>query len=221
MDDVIGSLGAQAILDDCYVNLNQAACQLVTRNPDYSVGLILDAPLNISEAKAEGIDFEARYNFSTDIGQFEAAFLLAHTLERSFRPTAQDEVDDFTGRYEGNIGAAFAENKFNARLQWSRNDLSIAWLGEFIDGLDADTFCNCGAGNRPDGSYVQEVDAQLYHDLVFNYTVGDTGLTVAGGVTNVTDEEPPFIETGFNGGTDPSTYRLFGRGYYLRLNWKF
>lgn len=221
LDDVIGSLGAQAILDDCYVNLNQAACQLVTRNPDYSVGLILDAPLNISEAKAEGIDFEARYNFSTDIGQFEAAFLLAHTLERSFRPTAQDEVDDFTGRYEGNIGAAFAENKFNARLQWSRNDLSIAWLGEFIDGLDADTFCNCGAGNRPDGSYVQEVDAQLYHDLVFNYTVGDTGLTVAGGVTNVTDEEPPFIETGFNGGTDPSTYRLFGRGYYLRLNWKF
>ncbi|GHA11348.1 TonB-dependent receptor [Arenicella chitinivorans] len=219
LDDGISSLGAQAILDDCYVNLNQDACLLVTRNPDYSVGLILDAPLNLTEETAKGIDFEARYNFSTDIGQFEASFLLAHTLERGFRPTANDPIDDFAGRYT--LGEAFAENKFNARLQWSRNDLSIGWLGEYIGKLEADTNCNCGVGNRPDGSYVQDIDAQMYHDLVVNYTVGDTGLSVAGGVTNLTDEEPPYIDSGFNGNTDPATYRLFGRGYYLRLNWKF
>jgi len=82
--------------------------------------------------------------------------------------------------------------------------------------MDADTFCNCGAGNRPDGSYVQEIDSEIYHDLIASYQVNDN-MTISGGITNITDEAPPFIEVGFNGGTDPATYREFGRGMYLRL----
>ncbi len=92
----------------------------------------------------------------------------------------------------------------------------IGYLGEFIDGLDADTFCNCGEGNRPDGSYIQDVDSYLYHDLVAQYEFA-TGTRVLVGLTNLTDEDPPFIETGFNAVTDPTVYRMFGRGWYVRL----
>ena len=59
----------------------------------------------------------------------------------------------------------------------------------------------------------------LYHDLFASYTIG--GAKIMAGVTNLTNEEPPFIEIGFNATTDPSTYRMFGRGYWLRVGYTF
>jgi iron complex outermembrane receptor protein len=103
------------------------------------------------------------------------------------------------------------------------NDFSIGYLGEYISKLDADTFCNCGAGNNPDGTYTQKIGDVLYHDLVASYTFKAFGseTMLSGGITNFTDEAPPYIEVGFNATTDPSTYRMFGRGYYLRMSVKF
>jgi iron complex outermembrane receptor protein len=97
---------------------------------------------------------------------------------------------------------------------------------EYIGALDADTWCNCDSdgdpsNNLPDGRYIQDIDSFLYHDLVASWAWGAANTTVSAGLTNITDEAPPFIEMGFNATTDPSTYRLFGRGYYLRLSWKF
>jgi outer membrane receptor protein involved in Fe transport len=57
---------------------------------------------------------------------------------------------------------------------------------------------------------------------VFDYTldvVGETMLTV--GFTNLTNEEPPYIDRAFNASTDPSTYRMFGRGYFFRVSQTF
>jgi hypothetical protein len=100
-------------------------------------------------------------------------------------------------------------------------DLSVGWLVEYIGGLDADTFCNCGEGNRPDGTYIQDIDSQMYHDLVATYNWDAISTTFTAGITNITDEPPPFIEVGFNASTDPAIYRQFGRGYYLRASWSF
>ena len=67
----------------------------------------------------------------------------------------------------------------------------------------------------------RQLVVDLLDDLVANYTFDNFGLTLSGGVTNLTDEAPPFIDVGFNAKTDPPTYRMFGRGYYLRASWKF
>ena len=113
----------------------------------------------------------------------------------------------------------------NFSLQWMRNDLSIGYKGNYISGLDADTFCNCDSdgdpsNNGPDGlTYTQKISSFLYHDLYASYTW--QGLNVAVGITNVTDEEPPFMDVGFNATTDPPTYRMFGRGYYFRATYTF
>ena len=106
------------------------------------------------------------------------------------------------------------ENKANFSLQWLWNDLSIAYLNEYIGGMDADT-------QFFGSDYTQDIDDEMYHDLVASYTLGQWGLTLTGGVTNLTDEPPPFVEIGFNAGTDPVGYRIFGRGYYVRAQWKF
>ena len=47
------------------------------------------------------------------------------------------------------------------------------------------------------------------------------GTKLALGITDISDEEPPFIEIGFNASTDPPTYRSFGTGYYFRMTHSF
>ena len=138
-----------------------------------------------------------------------------HLLDRTITQFAGNPTEELAGRYDGARGNAYADDKANVSFQWFWNDLSVGYLGEYISGLDGDTFF------VPD--YVQKIPSQYYSDIVASYSFDTWGstTTVSGGVTNVTDEEPPFLDQGFNGKTDPSTYRMFGRGYYLRLKWAF
>ncbi len=221
LEDGIGSLGAQAILNQCHVDGNQNACDLITRSPvDFSVISLLNGALNLTEQGAKGVDVELVWGTENSLGTWDAKLLWTHALERSRVAIPGEPEEDLVGRYTDTTaadGGARPDDKVNFSLAWGNDaGLTVTYLAEWIGGMDADTFCNCGAGNRPDGTYVQEIDSELYHDLVLGYQVNDN-LRVSGGVTNVTDEAPPFIEVGFNGGTDPATYREFGRGYYLRL----
>lgn len=224
IEEGISSLGVDFTLNDCYVNQNPAACALVTRNADYTINNIIDGSINVADQGAKGIDTEIRWAMDSGVGSFEAALLWSHLLERTKTPNPGAAEQDLSGRYTDTTaedGGAYAADKFNYSLQWSRNNLSVGYLGEYVSELDADTFCNCGTGNQPDGTYIQAIDSVLYHDIVVNYTFEQTGTNIAAGFTNLTDEEPPYIDTGFTANTDPATYRLFGRGYYVRLTQSF
>jgi outer membrane receptor protein involved in Fe transport len=203
----ISSLGVNYILNDCYENQNAPACALIQRRADYSIASIQNAPLNVAQSDAAGVDLEIKTAFSTDIGDFEAELLWARFLDFDRRAFPGDDASDQVGRYNG---AAFAEDKINYTIAWRRGDWTVSYLGEYISELEADV------------SFLpvtQDIDDQLYHDLTVIYQLGDTGFRFSGGITNVTDEEPPYIDFGFNASTDPSTYRLFGRGYYFRVTW--
>ena len=229
LEEGISSLGVQFILDDCYERQNPASCALITRNADYSIKQVSDTALNVAEQGANGVDTEIRWNLESGFGSWEASLLWSHLLERTKVPFAGAPEEDLSDRFTdptAQDGGAYATDKFNATIQWSRENLSVGYLAEYISALDADTFCNCDtdgdpSNNGPDGEYIQAIDSQLYHDLVASYAFESTGTRIAAGVTNITDEEPPFIEVGFNATTDPSTYRLFGRGYYVRLTQDF
>jgi iron complex outermembrane receptor protein len=53
-----------------------------------------------------------------------------------------------------------------------------------------------------------------------DYRMGeDRNGLISVGITNFTDEAPPYIDAGFNANTDPSTFRLFGRSYFVRLKY--
>ena len=98
-------------------------------------------------------------------------------------------------------------------LSWTWNDLRISYLGEYIGGLTSPVSFL--------GDYEQDIDSQMYHDIVAEYNFGKTGTTIQAGITNFTDEAPPYIDLGFNGSTDPSTYRMFGQGYYIQIRQSF
>lgn len=220
LDEAIDTLGVQNILDQCYVDQLADACALVTRrnDPEFSIAQVIDAPLNINGNDAQGIDTEVRASVPTGIGDLSGSFIWTHVLKND-QTEFDGSVTERGGRYTS--GNAYPEDKFNYSVGLERDGLSLTYRGEFISSIDADTFCNCGTGNQPDGSFRQDIDSQLYHDLVAGYNWEEQGLILTGGVTNLTNEEPPFIETGFNAGTEPGTYRVFGRGFFLRAQKNF
>ncbi len=216
LSDGISSLGVQFILDDCYINQNEASCALVTRTSRYDILTIRDSTLNVADQGAEGIDLEVRYNFDTDVGQFEAALLWTHLLGRTKTPFAGAPREELGGTYTtvtDEDGGAYPDNKANLSLQWYRDNLSVGWLGEYVGSMT--TMTNYA------GDYEYTIDALLYHDIVGRYEFSGTGTEISVGATNLTNEPPPYIDLGFNAGTDVAAYRLFGRGYYLRLTQSF
>lgn len=207
----ISALGVQYIINDCYIDQNQNSCALIQRrenSPEWSFEYVLNAPLNVAVSEASGVDLEIKTAFTTDFGDIEAELLWARYLEYDRKAFPGDTAADLVGRYNGE---AYAEDKINYTIAWRRGDWTVSYLGEYIGELEADV------SFLPSAS--QDVDSQLYHDITVIYDLGDTGFRFSGGITNVSDEEPPYIDFGFNASTDPSTYRLFGRGYYLRVTW--
>jgi len=210
LEDGITELGVNYILNDCYTNQNQGSCDLITRRADYSIAQILDAPINAAELYSEGID--AQIDATWDLGgsQLSASLLWSHFLDNYRKSFPDDDEFDLVGRY---TGSAYAEDKANFTLAWSWNSLRVSWLGEYIGKLESPSVIF--------GDYDQSIDSQLYHDLVVDYNFDRTGTTISAGITNVTDEEPPYMDLGFNAKTDPSTYRMFGQGYYIRIKQTF
>jgi outer membrane receptor protein involved in Fe transport len=112
---------------------------------------------------------------------------------------------------------------FNASYVWQ--DLTLNYAMNYISGTEYDDLLYWGTtlndANDPNsGNHMYSVDSFMYHDIsaIYNF---ETGTTVSLGVTNLTDEQPPYIEPAFNGNTDESVYRLFGRSWFVRLTQKF
>ena len=210
LEDGITSLGVNYTLNDCYENQNQGACALITRRADYSIAQILDAPINAAMLESSGVDvgFDATYQLQGST--IRANVLWSHFLDYERKSFPGDDPFDLVGRY---TGSSFAEDKANFLLSWTWNDLRVSYLGEYIGGLTSPVSFL--------GSYEQDVDSQFYHDIVVEYNFGMTGTTVQAGITNFTDEAPPYIDLAFNASTDPSTYRVFGQGYYIRIRQSF
>ncbi len=217
IEDGISSLGVQFILDDCYLRENPVSCALITRTATFDIDHIDDQSLNVADQGAKGVDTEIRYSLDSDIGQWEFALLWSHLNERTKTPFAGAAEEQLAGRYTnitGEDGGGYPDDKLNYSAQWRRNDLSIAYLGEYIGPMDT-----LDAGFI--GDYLYEIDSQLYHDVVATYDFVGSGTSVSVGITNITDEAPPYIDLGFNAKTDVAIYRQFGTGYFLRLTQSF
>jgi len=103
--------------------------------------------------------------------------------------------------------------KANARLSWNNGPLSASFRWQFIgEGVDPSST----EANR----FIPGVDAIHYFYLNGNWQVSDA-VSLFGGVDNLFDEDPPIYSSGFQYNTDPSTYDVIGRYYYLGARVKF
>lgn len=209
----IDGLGAQATMDLCYEEGIDNACGQINRMPGGNIDTINTTNLNLADEQATGVDTEVAYNFESSIGDWRASVSWTHLLERKKTPYEGADEIELNGRIDTSTArTVYPTDKANFFLNWALEDFSVTYSAEYISSIKSPY------SFFPEQD--QNIDAQTYHDITGSYTFAtDTKVTL--GVTNIADEKAPYIDLGFNASTIPETYRVNGRGYFVRLTQKF
>ncbi|MFN3211595.1 MAG: TonB-dependent receptor domain-containing protein [Henriciella sp.] len=219
VEDAIDTFTAQDTVDQCVRQPNfpdNPFCGLIQRDPNTALVLRIDAlEINVSELKAEGVDFAVDY--TTEIAGIDwyGALIANHTMEDSILPFAGGDIVDDAGE----VGSP--EWSFNTQIVANYDKWRVAWSSRWIDQVNIDNE-NPSAGPADAGG---KIDSFWYHDINVNYEVNET-FDVAIGIDNLFDEIPPLLGQGTNGdvtGTNTASdvYDVLGRYAYVNLRARF
>ena len=244
VDNAISLRPAFDVVDACFSTARNpsldpanADCQLMIRNNlngtlegDDEFGLV-QLNGNIGEVHGEGIDYSVRYNFELPMGDLDLSFDGTHVLDSSYIPIIGGSRVECVARYgkqcglpstvTATTGGPTPENRFVQVTTWNVGPFSLGYAWRYLSGSDVDA---AQAGiTDPESSSIPNYN---YIDLMGSWAVTDN-VHLRAGITNVTDEEAPFVqtETGstpFNSGnTYPSLYDVVGRVFTVSAQVKF
>ncbi len=230
IEDAVGSLGSQRIVDECSRG-NTALCANIERfgPPTVTAGVnsitrVFNYFLNVASAKVEGIDTEVSYRMEPDFfsSEFESLTfrgLAGYVKERSNIATpgaAPIDVSGGTGtpEFTALLTSTYSLGPWSLMLQARHIDSTTlgAGAGLWVAGVDAD-------------------DVTVASNTWFNGQIAYNGETASGAAWNVAfniqnlfDRNPPIQPSyGSRGGsqTVSDNYDVEGRRYQLSVNYNF
>jgi outer membrane receptor protein involved in Fe transport len=224
IEDVIATVPAQQVLDDCYSGAVPAYCALINRAPGGNIDFISLTNQNLADATAKGIDAQLDYNFDADAiglsalgGEFALNIIGGYRLESGFQATPTSTFDDCAG-YFGATGAAACgepnpEWKHTATLRHSKGPLLNSLRWRYIGAVDEDDQANGGA---PSGRFVEDISAWSAFDWTTQFDISDH-FQLSGGIINLFDKQPPELGDccSEQANTWPGTYNPFGRQFFV------
>jgi outer membrane receptor protein involved in Fe transport len=180
-------------------------------------GFISQTNANLADFLASGVDVAMTYRFEpTSFGNFQLSSQATWYENQQFRTLPGNAIGSnavgFIG--DGTPGnGTLPKWKIATRLAWNYGDFSASLRWQFIDdGTDS-------AATATNG-FIPGVPAYHYFFLNGNWQVTEA-VSVFGGVDNLTDKQPPIYTRGFQYNTDPSTYDVIGRYFYVGARMKF
>jgi len=199
---------------------NSAECALVQRRLDGTIQRVVGTTQNASTIAVKGVDFSSNYVFGTDYGQFNLGFSYTRLLDNQQQNSPIAANQEFAGRHVGgSAGGSFNEDRAKITALWTYGDWTVNYNLDHYSGVDGDLqLINATSGFN---TIIQEIGSQTYSDLAVSYAVPWQETTVTVGINNLFDKDPPFIESGFTGSTEPATYRVFGRSWFVRWKTRF
>jgi outer membrane receptor protein involved in Fe transport len=220
IEDAIGSIDASTFIERCYLaeyNPSFAAdnywCSFFRRDAD--TGEITDAlevNANLGSYEVAGIDVQLDWRFDLGPGAFGLNWIVSWLDKYDVSFVPGDKLTPYAGTAGDSIAATFPEWKssFNVGYTWGGLGANLRW--RYIDSL-VDF-------NEPDF----DVPSKDYFDFSMSYAVEEgmlDGLTIRGGVENLTDEDPEIYPSYVQMNTDPSLYDTLGRRYFIGVNYAF
>jgi iron complex outermembrane receptor protein len=229
LSDAIFSVPAGEILLLCYgfsgnnpeLDPEDPACRAINRTT-FTDGSAADGIpsvhnqgiANVSSLRTSGIDLQLDWGLSLgDAGKLDLN-LLANWLQKwevAYVPGLP--LIDYKGSIGDNIGNAFPDYKLLLNARWQLKDFGLGVRVQHLPAMDNkyatyDPFTTVGT------------PAMTYLDTNISWRVKET-LELRLGVENLTDETPPLYTAAIQMNTDPSTFDVLGRRYFLRANLKF
>jgi outer membrane receptor protein involved in Fe transport len=236
--DVISSIDAQTILNNCYdaTDLNNPFCSLFTRagaggGPNGEVpfqvleGSLLASTFNFAKLKARGIDTELAYRKQFGWGGLSFRANWTHLLQRDdfldpSDPTYADRVMSEAGTPRDRITLNAEANTGKITFGYK-----LRWIGKQIFGEAENTYSVQGRDPENADYFGPRFYGNVfYHDVRAGLDVNDK-FSIYGGVDNVLNKFGPFGTTGIGASSDnvgnTGLYENRGRYFYVGAVAKF
>ena len=231
LDDVVGTLTVQNILGSCFnadganptFSNDNFYCQLFDRlgTSGAITGVQLNQ-INLAAWKTEGVDVQvdwglelADVGLSETAGRFDVNLVMSHltSFKRQARPGAPFVQN--AGTIGGDLsGGAYPEWKWVTSFTWSAGPVrtTLRWrhIDSMLDFRNVPVFSPTAVNPKAYNAY----------DLVGWWDV-DARVTLRAGVNNLFDKDPPLFTSYSNSNTDPSTYDVLGRRWFIGMRARF
>lgn len=206
------ALGAETILSQCLLTGQPVFCQRIARDGEGNLTSVSAQLQNIADESAQGLDLDVSYGHDAWEGRMEHGLLLSYVTERNLVAFPGAAPFAGAGGYDADTFGAIPRWRGSYRLAWARGNWGLGYDAQWIGSVTergGELFP--GTGNP--------VSDQVYHDLSARYRFSDR-LSLAAGIDNLTDEQPPFFANADEANTDVSTYRVLGSSYWLRISYR-
>lgn len=234
IDQAIGSISVQQILDQCYAG-NQQFCDAVAFNPDGSqrVSSIRIQPFNLVTQIARGIDIEASYRLPLAqvipalAGDFGLRALATHYL-KNYSSNGINPPTDTAGQ---NTGDGPPNWRWTATASYTLDPVKVMFTARGVSaGTYNNTYIVCSTDCPVSTTIAQTITnnriaGQIFFDAAFSYTFGARGghtdVETFLNVRNLLNADPAPVAAnagGFaysNDIANPALYDVLGRMYRL------
>jgi iron complex outermembrane receptor protein len=230
----LGNITTPVILAGCYNTQapNEAYCNLIQRDPASGfISVVSDLENNVGSVQTSGLDFAVRYGFPTEFGRFGLLFDSTYLfyLRQSL---ADGSVINTAGNYDFGSGSAVGsltpKLKFNVGVNYALAGfgagIRMRYIGPYNECAGGDDTSNSAGlcSQRANTDAAHRVPTYTSFDLALSYlfktSFGNT--TIAGGIRNLFDNNPPYVYNETFIFTDPG-YDLVGRFLYGRITQTF
>ena len=224
IEQVVGTVSTTEQLRRCYnqdgasnptYDPNNFFCRLFSRDPNSGqITSTFETNANLGTLKTQGVDFQVDWRLDlVDIGAPDwGALALNVTGTRLLEWERQDipggPFTDRKGTVSNSFGLTLPEWKALSTLSWTLEPWTLGMRWRYQGEVE-------NFNNRS-----QVIDAIHYFDLNAGYQINQA-VSLRAGVNNLTDEQPPVYAPAIAANTDPSTYDVIGRRYYVGLTARF
>jgi len=225
LKEVIGAVGATTIVQRCYnrdganptFSPTNQWCQLFRRDAaDGGVIALQQLSRNQSFITVSGIDLAVDYTLNMkELGQLRFNLNGTWSDQYDSQVTSVDPVNNFAGTIGSGTGSAAPELRVNLGTTYSLGGLSVTMTNRFIDAM---VHSNTVTGGSPVTN--TGTAATWYHDISARYAI-TPNIAIRAGISNLTDQQPRVYSPNIQANTDPSTFDVLGRRYFVGLNAKF
>jgi outer membrane receptor protein involved in Fe transport len=229
LSDAIFSVPAGEVLLLCFgfsgnntaLDANDPACRAIDRVTQIDGSAANGIPsvpsqgtANVSSLRTSGLDLQLDWGIGLGGAGKLDLNLLANWLQKwevAYVPGLP--LIDYKGTIGDNIGGAFPDYKLLLNARWQLKNFGAGLRVQHLPAMankysSYDPFTTIGT------------PATTYLDANASWRLKDS-LELRLGVENLTDEAPPLYTAAVQMNTDPSTFDVLGRRYFLRANMKF
>lgn len=232
ISETIGSISATSVIARCFNDVganpgydpNNPWCQLWTRDAGGDATDVDEAQRNLGKLEAEGVDLQLDWGqpLGDRFGKLNVNFLVTRILSWKSQEDALSPFGEFDGTITTDVAEAFPHWKAVLNLGWDIGEFGVTWNARYIDSL---TVVNDDAVGSPVTTGLRgTVSSFNYHRLTGRWSPTDS-IDLLLGVDNLFDKKPPIYtddaQAGQQANTDPSTYDILGRRYFMNATFRF